>query len=276
MLEQLPCICPLFRILIQAACYKVTESLTPFRVLQCGRIFSDDQVEDLLLGLRYVGGLAVGEFECEYPEWPDVDFDVVGGFATDKFGCHPAHRPYLAVSLGFLLCKLCRIPEICQLKVTLLIHKDVIRLDIPMHNILFMQWSQPFQGLIQDKWAYALGYIPFAFLNNGCEASAVHKLEEYPESLPVVECVKAPDYIIVILAHLHYSELISDDLTFFSVLRLDELERVLLAIVLALNQEDTRKTTITYLLHYLVVLRRVLLAELSSLFKVRGELFLCR
>jgi hypothetical protein len=92
--------------------------------------------------------------------------------------------------------------------------------------------------------------------------------------LSIIEGLKALYDIVIFLAHLHDSELILDDLSLLRILRLNEFESALFTIFLALNKEDSGKPSIADLLYDFIVLRWVLLAELSCLTKIRGEIAL--
>jgi hypothetical protein len=113
---------------------------------------------------------------------------------------------------------------------------------------------QTFECLVENIGANSLRDVTFALFNDWGEATTVHELQEDPETLSVIKGVEASDYVIVVIAHFHDTQLICDDLSLFRVFGLDELQSVLLAIIFTLNQEDSGETTITDFLHYFVIL----------------------
>ena len=103
MLKKLFSISSSFRVLIKTTSNKVAEGLAPLGVLKGGSIFCDNKIQNLLLRLRDVGRFTIGKLEREDTEGPDVDFDVIGAFSSNKLWRHPAYGTNLTVSLGFLL-----------------------------------------------------------------------------------------------------------------------------------------------------------------------------
>ena len=95
-------------------------------------------------------------------------------------------------------------------------------------------------------------------------ATTVHELKEDPETLSVVESVEASDNVVVVIAHLHNTKLIGDDLSFLSIFGLNKLQSILFTVIFALNQENPGETSVPYFLDDFVVFGWIFLREMSS------------
>jgi hypothetical protein len=138
-------------------------------------------------------------------------------------------------------------------------------------DVSFVERVQPTECLVKNIGTDTFSNIALALFNYRRETTRIHELEEDPQTLSIIEGLKALNDIVIFLAHLHDSELILDDLSLLRILRLNEFESALFTIFLALNKEDSGKASIADLLYDFIELRWVLLAELSCLTKFRGE-----
>lgn len=86
--------------------------------------------------------------------------------------------------------------------------------------------------------------------------------------MAVVESLEALDHVVVLFAHLHDTQLVLDDLTLLGVFGFDELKGAHLAVLLALNKENSCETTIPNFLHDFIVFGRIFLTELSSILEL--------
>lgn len=128
-----------------------------------------------------------------------------------------------------------------------------------MYDVSFVQGLKSLEGLVQDVGTYTLGDVSLALFNNWCKTSTIHELKKDPKALSVIKGIKASDYIIVVITHFHYTKLISDDLSFLFIFGLNKLQSILLAVIFALDQEDSSETTIPDFLHDFIILRGILL-----------------
>jgi hypothetical protein len=113
--------------------------------------------------------------------------------------------------------------------------------------------------LVQYVGADTFRDVAFSLLNDGSEASTIHELQEDPEPLPVIESVETSDNIIVVIAHLHYAQLIFNDLPLFVIFRLNKLQGILFIVILSLDEENSSETTVSNFLYDFIVFRGVLL-----------------
>ena len=185
-----------------------------------------DQVEYSLLGLVDVGRLSIGELKSENAKAPDVDLAVVLVLAPNQLGRHPADSTHLAHAFHSLLGELGCVTEVSQLQVTLLVDEDVVRLDVSVDDVPLVEVVQSFQCLVEDVGTHVLGDVAFPLFYDRREAASVHKLKEDPKSLLVFKGLVAPNDTFIVLAHLHDSQLVLDNVPFLGVFRLYELQGI--------------------------------------------------
>ena len=261
MLKKLGRLASFFRVFVQALSYEILEDWRPFGILKSWSFLGNNQIEHLLLWLADIRRLAIGKFQSEDSETPNVYFLIVLSLASDQLWGHPAYSSYLTGSSCSLLCQLSCVTEISKLQVSLLVDEDVIGLDISMDNVFGVKIGKSLESLVKNVRAHSFRDISLSLFDNWCEASSIHELKENPKSLSVVVSLEASNYILVVLTHLHDSKFVLNNLSLFLVLRFYEFEGTLRAIILLLYKEDSSESSISNLLNNFVELRRVILKE---------------
>lgn len=96
-------------------------------------------VEHTNLLLVNIWGLSSSQLHYEDTKGPHVDLCVVGLKTTDHFGRHPADCADLALAAIVVLSQLRCIAEISKFDLTGARYQNVVRLDISMQNVSFVQ-----------------------------------------------------------------------------------------------------------------------------------------
>ena len=107
------------------------------------------------------------------------------------------------------MCQLCRVTKVCKFYLTLLVNKDVVRFDISVDDVLFMEMFESLKHLEQDVFATFFGVFLMHVIDHICQRE-VHKLLEDPEPLHEVEGLEDLKHMVLDFAHVHECNLIVD------------------------------------------------------------------
>jgi len=86
--------------------------------------------------LTDVGRLSLRQLDGEDAEGPHIDLVIVLASAFYKLGCHPAHGSYFRLATLLLLGQNHSVAEVSKFDLSVGLDEDVVRLDIPMDNVL--------------------------------------------------------------------------------------------------------------------------------------------
>lgn len=166
-----------------------------------------------MLRLVDIWWVSIGEFHGKNSIAPYVDLGIVASLSSYQLGRHPADRTHLGRPNVPLLRQLGRIAKIGQFHLPVFVNENVVRLDIPMNDVLLVEVVQAEQRLPQNVLA-AILTIHGQHFGNYWRQSVVHNLNKDPKHVLIVERFEYFEHNVVITAHVHQCHLIQHQLLF--------------------------------------------------------------